>query len=159
SNSFARAMTLSIGKPEPQSQWPPPQEPRSLCWQTPRPPDCACEADSLTTGIPNARASSAIQRAQFSSMFGCWFQSAVDQLANANSSVWTATGSAFAAVQALPDRCTYSPTIPSLSSIPVCELTPAELEPKNEPSDSIVNAPSAVCRTISRTVAPPRELQ
>src|SRR4029077_10372242 len=52
--SFARFSTSSIGKLPPQSQWPPPHEPRSLCWQTPRPEPCAALADSFVIGSPNA---------------------------------------------------------------------------------------------------------
>src|SRR5215831_10077787 len=114
---LASERTSSIGNEPPQSQCPPPQEPRSECWQTPLPEPCACVGFSLVIGIPNAEASSAIQRAQFSSMSGCLFHSAVDQLAKAQSSAWTATGLAFAAVQALLPRFTYSPIVPALSSI------------------------------------------
>src|SRR5205814_3470541 len=153
---LARSRTWSIGKPEPQSQWPPPHAPRSACWQTPRPDPCAWDAVSFVIGMPNAAASSAIHFAQLSSMAGWRFHSSRDQLANAHSSVCTATGLAFAAVHALLPRLTYSPITPALSSMPVCDDTPLEVDAKKLPSSSIVVAPSAVWTTISRTVAPPR---
>src|SRR5262249_49473437 len=131
--------------------------PRSLCWHTPLPLPCACEADSFVIGMSKYAASSAIQRAQFSSMVGCLFHSEVDHLANAHNSVCTATGFAFIAVHALLPRFTYSPITPALSSMPVCEETPLDVEAKKLPSSSIVVAPSAVWITISRTAAPPRD--
>src|SRR5262249_39885893 len=122
-----------------------------------RPEPCACELVSFVIGRSKYAASSAIQRAQFESMFGWLIHSSRDHFANAHNSTCTETGFAFAAVHALLPRFTYSPIVPALSSIPTCELTP-ELElAKKLPSSSIVRAPSAVWITISRTPAPPRD--
>jgi len=68
------------------------------------------------------------------------FQTEADQLADAplgvHSSVWTATGLAFDAVQALAARSTYSPTVFGVVlSIPVCDDTWLEGLAKNDPSD------------------------
>src|SRR5262245_7930379 len=154
----AMASTWSIGKSGPQSQWPPPQLPRSLCWQTPRPLPCASAADSRRMGMPNAPASSAIHAAVLASIVGCRCHSAASHDANAQSSICTATGLALDAVHALRSRVTYSPTVLGVSSAPVWELTPLDELAKKLPSDWMVSAPSAVCRTMSRTPAPPREL-
>src|SRR5215831_13977238 len=116
-----------MGNESPQSQWPPPHWPRLLCWQTPRPVVCASCGVSFVIGSPNAFASSAIHLAQFSSMTGCLFHSAVLQAANAHNSAETATGFAFPCVQALFGRLTYSPTTFGVSSIPTCDDTPDEL--------------------------------
>src|SRR5215472_4518658 len=108
--------------------------------------------------MPNLPDSSAIHRAQLLSMFACEFiQVEFDQEAKPHSSAATATGLALPCVHALFPRVTYSPILPSLSSMPTCDETPTSPW-KNEPSDSYVVAPSAVCTTIRRTDDPPREL-
>src|SRR5262245_26102936 len=145
-----------MGKSGPQSQWPPPQLPRSLCWHTPVPPPWASLAVRPTMGMPKAAASSAIQAAVFWSMVGWASQSLGPQLAKAHSSAWTATGLALDDVQALRSRVTYSPTVLGLSSMPTW-LDTWELElPKKLPRLSMVRAPSAVWRTMMRTPEPPR---
>src|SRR5262245_52925020 len=128
--SLARLITSSIGNDLPQSQCPPPHDPSCTCWQTPRPEPCACASLSFVIGRSNAAASSAIHRAQFSSMFGCCAHVAADHDANAHNSACTATGLAFAAVQALLPRLTYSPTTPSPSSMPTCDDTPDDDDAK-----------------------------
>jgi hypothetical protein len=54
-------------------------------------------------------------------------------------------------------RETYSPTVFGVLSMPTWELTPELGFLKKLPRDWYVVAPSDVCNTMSRTLAPPLE--